>query len=737
MPVRTFDDWAAARAQTLPLSALKDAVIGVEASHYLSCHLFRQPLTNPPATQEPLLAALGGHPLELKSRIEDDLEKLQAAGVTPIFIFSGMDIARKEKFPPGLVESMRENARAWDMYGESDRALANESIQVFRSSGSIKPQGLFRFLQQILYAHNVKFMVAPYSACAQLAYLDQHPRQFVDAIWGSSELFLFEVPKVITKVDHAQSEFTWISRAACQDELGKVSADVFVDAYLLSGSSFLPTFPILENPTIHRKPFNFRDAVNLLLSMGRSVTAVCTHYQDDPQVQQMDYLDRFRRAKMAIKHHVILTDDGKIEPLDVAHAPSDVHEFIGQRLPEELYFYMSKGVLGPRVPNSLTSGELLETPPLDNGETEDYHRLVRSQLNPMRAQALSLLSQPLYRFYHRKDVTLRFWFDRDAEQTLSFKDIVPPPRDLVASWSVRDNAIKESQAKTSTPPGTLGFAIRALTDGSFAAKTVTSKPSSKPLVSKDEVLNNTLWRFLQLRGFVDEQHSLTPWGKALQAAISALDPADNLEEEILVAIEMLRLNLLKADTIFSKHVGDPLHGSEQDKQNCLLLSRVACFGKLSYKPAGYAGPLSRNFLGFNSFISAVRSSLRDLVEITLANLFLNGDADRDRKDWTDLGLALPFLDDPDYGLGIAMKMYLDEVAQYPIDNNTAADASARKEMKIKGNRDWFPEVNDLPGDLEKGFRLFDAIFQAVKVAGKEVTNGDRWVQAESWLADRR
>lgn len=38
-------------------------------------------------------------------------------------------------------------------------------------------------------------------------------------------------------------------------------------------------------------------------------------------------------------------------------------------------------------------------------------------------------------------------------------------------------------------------------------------------------------------------------------------------------------------------------------------------------------------------VSAVRSGLRDLVEVVLTTMLLNGDIDRDRRDWIDLGLG--------------------------------------------------------------------------------------------------
>ena len=70
----------------------------------------------------------------------------------------------------------------------------------------------------------------------------------------------------------------------------------------------------------------------------------------------------------------------------------------------------------------------------------------------------------------------------------------------------------------------------------------------------------------------------------------------------------------------------------------MILSRVACLAKLHHKPVGYNGPLDRHLLAFESIIDAVRSSLRDLLEVILTSLLLNGEADRDRSDWASLSL---------------------------------------------------------------------------------------------------
>ncbi len=100
----------------------------------------------------------------------------------------------------------------------------------------------------------------------------------------------------------------------------------------------------------------------------------------------------------------------------------------------------------------------------------------------------------------------------------------------------------------------------------------------------------------------------------------------------------MRLDLLNSDNMFPTYTGSPMRGSETDKRNCLLLSRIACLGKLRHNAIGFTGPLSKHLLGYNSMIAAVRRNLRDVLEMSLVTLLLNGDADREKVDLTAIGL---------------------------------------------------------------------------------------------------
>lgn len=268
---------------------------------------------------------------------------------------------------------------------------------------------------------------------------------------GSADCFLFNVDKIITNFDTENETFTWLSKAVCQEKLNNVSDDLFRDALLLLGSQYLPAFPTLDRG-INSKKTNIGDALAALNAAGRSVVQLCHQFRDDPRIQQLQYADRYKKGIMTLKHHVVLETGGKAQPMDVDHAPGDVHEFVGQRLPEELYYYVSKGVIGAQTPNWLTSSEILLSLPGGCADTDVYRRLMRDQLNPLRTQSLVLLSNSLNRYYQTKAVSLKMWYDNDtADRTINIKEL-PSVKARISGWKVHaDNfpaAIRSTEVST-------------------------------------------------------------------------------------------------------------------------------------------------------------------------------------------------------------------------------------------------------------------------------------------------
>ncbi|EXJ94200.1 hypothetical protein A1O1_02593 [Capronia coronata CBS 617.96] len=725
--VQKFDSWASKHVDSFPLQPLKDAVIGVDASYYLDLRLNGN-------NEEPLKHALGGLPFCYKKAIEEDINVLRQHGITLVFIFNGLDYVNKSLPASQSADSKRVQDEAWHHY------LSGDSKRTVTDFGKAKypVDVMTRSLQKLLTENNVQYMVAPYSATAQLAYLLNLEDQFIDAVMGTTECFLFGVDRVVTDFNLQRLSLNLVSRAVCEDIL-KVSSDTLRDAQLLLGTSFTPTFPVLEGMATS-KSTGVVDAISLLNGAGRSVIQLCNYHRDHPQVQALKYADRYKKAIMTIKHHVIMEKNGVVAPLNFDEAPGDVHEFVGQRLPEELFFYISRGLVAPRIPNWLTSGDIVLSLPGGVLDSEPYRKLVIELLNPFRTEALKILAESLHYYYQSRIIKVDPWIPQDTSSlTIEIRN-TPSWKGKLTQWRVRGSDVES----VSGAPGNIGPLLpflRSLQDAAFSAKTITKGKLEYPVLrTPDEIYLNTIFRFLHVRGYIDDKHSLTTWGKALESALAVFD-----DEITIVGVEMLRLGLFTGNFA----TGTPVARTDKDydrKVYTNLISKTACLGRIRHKPMGFVGPLDRQLLTFAWKITAVRSSLRDLLETVMTSMFLNGDVDRDRDDWPTLTqrqirsanvitIRMPFASDNGSGLGIAVKTYLDAVNEEP-EITDALKASIKQQ---EGKYSWFGQLKggNLTKSLDQAWKIWDTIYAASQAPGTEVKEAKLFAEANEWLSVRR
>lgn len=412
--VRNFDIWSSGqgRSTTASLSVLKDTVLGIDGAHYLDKILES-------GKKEPLVNALGGTPFTLRQSLEMDIARFREAGIKPLFIFSGCSIVRTEKPLSTPDEVARNRARSWELY---DQGKKKEAIDLFQTTGIGHPQERFRVMMRTLRDKGVDFQVAPYASWPQLAYLEK--TDYIDCIWGPSEVLFWDVEKLITNINLETKQFTFVSKATVRQQM-QLSDDQITEACLLSGSQLIKQLPSLRGSTV------FTEAAGLVKTFRSVGNAITSREQQNTQ-----YLDKFRKARAAIKHHVIMKEDGTVEQLDKQDSPYDVHEFIGQRLPDELYFYLSRGIIGPQMLEMLTTGELIVPQPLDCLDSEAYKKF-QIELNTMRTEALSMLTKPLPRYWSARDIKVYYWYDPQTPRTLTPKD-VPPPSDKAQNWNVKE-----------------------------------------------------------------------------------------------------------------------------------------------------------------------------------------------------------------------------------------------------------------------------------------------------------
>jgi len=86
-----------------------------------------------------------------------------------------------------------------------------------------------------------------------------------------------------------------------------------------------------------------------------------------------------------------------------------------------------------------------------------------------------------------------------------------------------------------------------------------------------------------------------------------------------------------------------------------------------------------------------------------------------------------------------MKHYLDELPNAHPSDPTSAEA--KENVKKKGPKEWFPYALDFAGDLERAFKLWDALFAGLKIAEKQgLSTGkskEEWEGVNEWVQGRR
>lgn len=240
--------------------------------------------------------------------------------------------------------------------------------------------------------------------------------------------------KLITELDLAAKTptFSFTSKRGILSDLS-VNEDQFLDIGLLVGFDHSPPFP----PTIHEQALK---ATVDMVKYYKSGHAAVSAFSEHPAVKSIQYSDHYARTRSMIKYSLILSFEGAVMPLPLAIStppnhghqghhphhptaadiPSDLHEIFTNRLPDEIYFYLSRGLLGPQALVWLTSGQIIENPPLDNGETTEYRRFVKEVITDghtgPRATALALISSVTHTFWSNRKVTGYFWYEQQSPQ---------------------------------------------------------------------------------------------------------------------------------------------------------------------------------------------------------------------------------------------------------------------------------------------------------------------------------
>ncbi|KAG6853230.1 hypothetical protein C0991_005857 [Blastosporella zonata] len=763
MPIKHLEGYLFERKhlQTLPLSVLSDSRLGIDASYYL------QLLIDKPPSREPLLAATGGLPLALTQRIESDLRALEKLRIKPVFVFPGLIPNKrwKQNNYQEHTDACRDRNAAWAKYenGEEDAAS-----KLFEGRSSFAQWDLWRMVLRIFRHRNVEFMIAPYVAWAQLIYLQRHPKSYIHAIFGPTDTLLYPgVDKLITSLDltSPSPSFTFTSKRSFLQELS-VSDDQFLDIGILVGFDHSMPFP----PTVHEQALK---ATVDMVRYYKSGHAAVSMFVDHPAVKTIQYADHYARTRSMIKYSLILSSEGSVQPLPLAlggpahghpnhhnhptasDIPQDLHDIFTNRLPDEIYFYLSRGLLSPQALVWLTTGQIVENPPLDNGETTEYKRFVKEvitdgQTGP-RATALALISSVSQSFWGNRKVQGYFWFEQPsphAQKAIQHNSTQTAQlAERVTGWNVPYAIVEEELRRQNSSTIDFALCLGATASERYAARTKNkASPSQAPLDKKDEVVANVIWRFFELRGFLLNTHTHSPLARAMYVSIKQARVNDKFQDPLYLFLELVRAGVMHGHLWSGRAFsGGPSFGTDDEKSCMLLVMRVLSIVPLNFKAQEWSAPLSRELLVFNSFVRSLTRALRTLLEVTSLNMLLRHDARRARDDYLDITLSLPFQTEVNTGFGVLAKVYLDALTH--INNRTRVrdpNAEGVKEAKVMALEiceDTFPGVKLPKQEVERGFRFWDVALTAMRHLHSEgaVLREliDQFEAAEAWLAPMR
>ncbi|ANB12230.1 Mkt1p [Sugiyamaella lignohabitans] len=735
--VNSFDAFVTEQrlVKSLALAALEGATLAVDGEYFVSQVLGAKnkedsSLAGGQGVREPLVHAVGGFPSSLEERVSKFVKQLDSHKIEPLFVLNGLDLVQTRPSLSGKKKQADQRTNAWNLYekGQGEQAvLLFDEIDPFDLH--LSGFGLRKFIN-ILISLGVKFIQAPYTASAQIGYLYQE--RYVDAVYGTSEAFLYQsIEKVITNIS-SDDTIQYVVKKTVMNELGFSTHDQFVEAAIgvgcsLSGGVAFTTIEqiVAANP----RTTALRAAQEITQANGSiyGPVFVTSSAPDSASVDSTPYLERFQKALASVDFQPVLKDDGKVEPYqNIGNVPNDAHEFVGQRLPDEIFFYLSKGLIGPELLDAVTSGSLLEYAPLDGGDNKEYREFLTKEQKDLKNKAFNLLIGSLHRYYQFKPITTKYWYDSSRDS--KFERINPPLyTSTVPPWirAVEANKLDSAAASVSSPTWKLLLNLEN-TDITIPA---TGSKQLVPLTKDSEILSVSILATLQTAGFISADQKLTSWGKALAKGFSDINPA--LLEPLIIATTLFKNGFLN-----SKPFTPTARNAAASTINgdVLLISRVAAHINLKHNPIGYTGPLSRTLLSYQSLISKQTQDYRLLFESIITAIFTNGQAERiNRTDqqWTDLVKQLPFTNIPNVGTAIATQSYLEEVLSNGGDVNSAK--SSLKPM--------FKQAVDVATDVHSAFELWDALFKvATEAKNTDLVKDkdyDPFDAADKWLSANR
>ena len=259
-------------------------------------------------------------------------------GVTPYLVFDGDYLPSKAATEVERSTRRAESRRVGlELHRMGKPSQAHLELQ---KAIDVTPE-MARQLIEELKRNKIEYVVAPYEADAQLAYMER--KNIIQGVLSEdSDLLVFGVKRLLTKLDQYgdcveinRSDFT-----ACRDIslIGWSDAE-FRRMAILSGCDYLTNINKMGLKTAYR-----------LVRKHRSIEKILRMLQFDAQYRvPSDYLENFRKAELTFLHQRVFcpVEQKLVMATELCDAEPDEFDYIGKYVEPEIAIAVAKGDLNP------------------------------------------------------------------------------------------------------------------------------------------------------------------------------------------------------------------------------------------------------------------------------------------------------------------------------------------------------------------------------------------------------
>ncbi|XP_024020546.1 exonuclease 1 [Morus notabilis] len=262
---------------------------------------------------------------------------LRHYGVKPVLVFDGGLLPMKSEQENKRARVRKENlARAMDHESNGNSAAAYECYQ---KAVDISPS-IAHDLIQVLKKENIRYVVAPYEADAQMTFLAI--KKQVDAvITEDSDLIAFGCPRIIFKMDKfgqaVQFQYSMLQHNK-ELSFSGFTKQMVLEMCILSGCDYLQSLPGMGLKRAHTLIKRFTTYDKVIKHLRYSIASVPPLYEES-----------FKKAILTFQHQRVydpVTED-IVHLSEISCDIGDGLDFLGPSIPKDIAKGIAEGDLDP------------------------------------------------------------------------------------------------------------------------------------------------------------------------------------------------------------------------------------------------------------------------------------------------------------------------------------------------------------------------------------------------------